>query len=256
MHPVGQKHRLGDVVGDEDDGLARLEPDFLDHQVHLLPGECVERAERLVHHQHRGVERQCADNRCALLHPARQLARILAAEAVEAHAQEQMVDPRLIGTGSLDLERKMDVLGQSPPRKEVGLLKHHADLRMRTVHARTVKPDLTASQAVQAGHRPEQGGLPATRGADDADELALVDPHRIAVQRVQRSGPGVVELGRTVHDELCRTVVPLGHFARSLSRNGSGGAPFFSPSPVRKAPTHAIFRLYRVHHGHKLAHTI
>src|SRR5437868_2209743 len=46
--PVGQENRLLDRVGDEHDRRARIEPDLLDQPVHLLAGEAVQGAERLV----------------------------------------------------------------------------------------------------------------------------------------------------------------------------------------------------------------
>ena len=48
-HPVGEIHRLGDAVGDQQDGLAAVGPDSLQFLVHGLARHGIERAERLVH---------------------------------------------------------------------------------------------------------------------------------------------------------------------------------------------------------------
>ena len=56
VDPIREEHRLGDVVGDEDDGLAGFKPNLLDQPVHLLAREGVESTEGLVHHEHGGVE--------------------------------------------------------------------------------------------------------------------------------------------------------------------------------------------------------
>ena len=52
--PVRQVHGLGDRVGDEDDGGARLGADAGQLGLHVLAGHLVEGAERLVHQQERG----------------------------------------------------------------------------------------------------------------------------------------------------------------------------------------------------------
>ena len=51
--------------------LLGLQPDLLDQQVHLVAGEGIERAERLVHQEHGGIERQRTHDGGALLHAAR-----------------------------------------------------------------------------------------------------------------------------------------------------------------------------------------
>ena len=113
----------------EHDGGPGIEPDLLDQPVHLLAGECVERAERLVHQQHGRPVGQRAHQRGALLHAARKLARKAAAEAFETDAIEQFIDPDTIGLGALDLEGKVDVGVEIAPGQQVRLLEHHADLR-------------------------------------------------------------------------------------------------------------------------------
>ena len=91
---VGQEDRLRDRVGDEGDGLAGLHPDFLDQHVHLVAREGVERAERLVHQEHRRIDGEAAHDRGALLHAAGKLARIFVVEAGEADALQELLDAR------------------------------------------------------------------------------------------------------------------------------------------------------------------
>ena len=69
---VGQRHRLGHVVGHQDRGEALVLPDLLDQGLHLDPGQRVERAERLVQRQQPRVADQGAGQRHALLLPAGQ----------------------------------------------------------------------------------------------------------------------------------------------------------------------------------------
>src|SRR3981081_2857104 len=53
--PVRQEYGLGDAMGDEYHGLAVALPDIEQLEIHLVAGERVERAERLVHQQYRRV---------------------------------------------------------------------------------------------------------------------------------------------------------------------------------------------------------
>ena len=88
-------------------------PDAQQLEVHLLAGQRVERAERLVHqHQLRVVDQRACDRR-ALLHAARQLVRPLVLRACEADQREQVARaprrssigrPR-ISAGSMTLSR-------------------------------------------------------------------------------------------------------------------------------------------------------
>ena len=82
QHAVGELHRLGDVVGDQQAGLLQL---VLDLQ-HLVAEQearlLVERAERLVHQQDLRLRGERARDRDALAHAAGELGRIAPLEAV------------------------------------------------------------------------------------------------------------------------------------------------------------------------------
>src|SRR5712664_3811362 len=54
---VAEEYRLLDVVGDEDDGLARALPELDEFFLHGLARWPVEGTERLAHHQHLGINR-------------------------------------------------------------------------------------------------------------------------------------------------------------------------------------------------------
>ena len=90
QHAVGQKHRLVDLVGDEQHGLAALLPDAQQLGLHDLARLRVERGERLVHQQHVGIDRERAGEIDALAHAAGKLARIIVLEAAEADELEQV----------------------------------------------------------------------------------------------------------------------------------------------------------------------
>ena len=71
-------------------GEVALAPDAQQLERHLVARHRVERAERLVHQQERRIEQQRAAERGALLHAARQLARQLLGEPVQARHLEQL----------------------------------------------------------------------------------------------------------------------------------------------------------------------
>ena len=81
---VGERDRLGDVVGDQDRGEALVEPDALQQLLHLDAGQRVERAERLVERQDLRLADQRAGQRHALLLAAGQHRRPLAGAIGEA----------------------------------------------------------------------------------------------------------------------------------------------------------------------------
>src|SRR3954454_16954479 len=89
-HPGAEKHRLGDTVGDEDDGLFRFFPDAQKLEVHLLARERIKRTERLVHQDQLGIVHERARNRGALLHAAGKLVRVFILVALEPDQREQV----------------------------------------------------------------------------------------------------------------------------------------------------------------------
>ena len=72
--PVGQRQRLLLIVGDIDDGHAEVALHALDLALQLVAQLAIERAERLVHQQHRRLEHDGTRERHALLLAARELA--------------------------------------------------------------------------------------------------------------------------------------------------------------------------------------
>ena len=65
-------------------------------RVHPLAGHLVERPERLVHQQDRRLERERPGDRDALLHPARELARVVLQEVAQLDELEHLASPAAI----------------------------------------------------------------------------------------------------------------------------------------------------------------
>ena len=106
-----------------------LEPEALELGVELLAGEGVERAERLVEQQHRGIADQRPSERGALRHAPRELAWAQAPGVGQA-------DPRERGFGAVaahvrrdagKLHRQRHVVDDRAPRHEPRLLEVEAD---------------------------------------------------------------------------------------------------------------------------------
>ena len=89
-----ERDRLGDVVGHEHDGLAAEIPQLEQVLLQLRARLRIERAERLVHQDHRRIVDQRADQRGALAHAAGELVRIMVLEAGKPDGADQHVGAR------------------------------------------------------------------------------------------------------------------------------------------------------------------
>ena len=127
---VAELHRLVDVVGDEEDGLAQLilQPEEL--VLELLADHRVDRAERLVHEHHRRVGGQRARHPDPLLLAARELVGVAVGVRLgKADALEQL-DARRAGLLAVPAEQPRhggDVVDDRAVREEASVLDHVAD---------------------------------------------------------------------------------------------------------------------------------
>ena len=96
-----------------------------------VAGDGVERAERLVHQQDRGIERQGAGDRDALAHAAGELARPLVAGVAEADQVQHRLGalPQRRARHGLvgDAAQQGGVVERVLPGQQVGVLEHEAD---------------------------------------------------------------------------------------------------------------------------------
>ena len=146
---VRQQHGLVEVMGDEHDRLLHLlvQADQLGLQALARMG--VERAERLVHEQQVGIDRERAGQPDALAHAAGELvgpARLGARKADQLEIAPR--DPLALRRAhALGLEPELDIGERAAPGQELGVLEHHGAL------------------VIAAEHRPargfEQAGRPA-----------------------------------------------------------------------------------------------
>ena len=146
-HAVGQDHRLGDGVGDEDHRGAAALPEVEQQVAHVRPGDLVESGEGLVHQQDRCAERERPHEGDPLLHAARELARVGVEEAAQPDGVEQLADPlvgqRLVALAlAVELVEQADVVAHRPPRQQRRRLGHEAELLAVPGVVRTVARDL------------------------------------------------------------------------------------------------------------------
>src|SRR6266850_601756 len=192
---VAEEYGLFDVVGDEDDGLARALPELDQLFLHGLARLRIEGTEGLVHQQHLGIDRQHARERHALLHSARQLGGVVIAEVVEVHHLQVLADGGvdLRARRALGLEAPADVAGHGAPGEKRELLEHHAAVRAGAVDLLAVHPDAAAALGLdEAAEDVQEGALAAAARTDDGDELALAHAEPLDVEDRQRLAvPGI-----------------------------------------------------------------
>src|SRR5882724_2113586 len=193
-----QEERLVQAVSDEDDGLAGAAPDVEKPLTHQQTRLLVERAERLVHQQNLRVDRQRASDRHALLHPARQLARVLLGEPGEAEGAEKLGGNATAARrrDALQLEPELDVLEGGAPREKAGVLEHGRDApRIRPPHRLAVDQEAPNVGRHEAAEHAEERRLAAPGGPDQRAELGFADGQRDVAERFDRARGGEVLLG-------------------------------------------------------------
>ena len=176
---VGDEHRLGDRVGDEQHGRRQLLAQPGEEVAHVGPGDLVEGGERLVHQQQRRAEGHRPHQRDALLHPARQLVRVGVGEVLEAHVGEQLGRGRAAHrrAATVDVEEQPGVGGDGAPGQQGRRLRDEADALARSgvVRAGAVDRDVTRRRLVEPADEPQQGRLAAAAGAEHGDDLPGLD---------------------------------------------------------------------------------
>ena len=191
---VGQQHRFRNAVRDVQRRLAPFHPELLDVHRDLLARQRVERAERLVHHQHDRIMHERAADRDALTHAAGQFVRLLPLEALEPRGLEQVHGDGLV-LGAVhppDVDLQHHVRQDVTPVEHDGVLEDDADIGLRLVDAFASNRDCSRAVGRQAGDHFENGGLAATAGANDGNEFRLPDVEIDVGAGVDRAVLGLV----------------------------------------------------------------
>ena len=98
-HTIGEIDGLGYVVGHVHHRFARLAPHVREQPLHVVAGERIERRERLVHQQHRGIVGERAGDGDPLLHAAGEMVRVGVGELLELD-QLELLQRDLLALGS------------------------------------------------------------------------------------------------------------------------------------------------------------
>ena len=125
---LGKKDRFGDVVRDEHDGLAGLLPDAQQLGAHLPRRDFIQAAERLVHQENVRLGHESAGNGDALLHPPRQLQRIVVLVSCQTGQLQLALRPlfHLIAVQGFAFERQDHIALHRTPVQQAGFLEHEA----------------------------------------------------------------------------------------------------------------------------------
>src|SRR5271166_2274591 len=160
---IRQVNGFADAVGDEQHGRAGLGADVEQEILHLHAGELVERAERLIHQEELRTVDQGAAQRYALLHPARELARIGLLESGEPdHGKElQRALARCAAVLAADFHGKQHVPKHRAPRHQVALLKGDAEIRLPLGDGASVDLNDAAGGANEAADNSQERRLSA-----------------------------------------------------------------------------------------------
>jgi len=169
---IGQRHRLGDVVGHQQRGEAVMQPERFDQAMHLNPGEGVERAQRLVEQQQARRVDQCPGERDALPLAAGKHRRPVAGAVGETHLRKGFAGAVL----RVRTQTEGDVVEHPFPGQEARILEHDPRLGAMPVVRLAVEGDRTLFGSLEPGEQPQQRALAAATAADDGDELARRDP--------------------------------------------------------------------------------
>src|SRR5262245_27899593 len=137
---IGQEHRLVDLMGDEQYGLAAIEPDAEELDLHYLARLRVERRKRLVHDQDFGIDRERTREIGPLPHAAGNLRGVIFVEARQADEIEDRARTRSAGVVDLPayLEPEHRVAPDRAPREQAVLLEDEAAVGARPLQRAAV----------------------------------------------------------------------------------------------------------------------
>ena len=187
---VGHGLGLFLVVCDHDGRNAQALLQIADFLAQPHPHFGVQSRQRLIQQEQAWRGGQCARQRHPLLLTARQLGRVLVAMADQSHQLHQITNAGIDASGNraLVLHAERDVLRAGHVREQSVRLEHDAKVAARGRQLADVAPvlhDLTGRLQRQPGYTAQQGGFAATRGSEQADELALCDVKRHLVKRCE-----------------------------------------------------------------------
>jgi hypothetical protein len=231
-HAIGKIHRFLDRVGDEEHRAGidarQLDELLLHHGARLR----VERAERLVHQQHGGIEDVAAGDRHALLHPAGKLVRERRFVALQVHELDVVGNPAgALALGDADAaQAEVDVLRHRLPREERELLEHDRAVRPGPGHRLAADAHHARAGKLETRRHPQAGRLAAAGRPDDGDEFLVADFEAHVVQRGKVAAVALEHAADAVEHDVAqawpsRPQQDLGGGGVPRSRSANAAAP-------------------------------
>ncbi len=192
--PVGQRHRLHLIVGDEDHGRTEPTMELVDLDTHLGAQLRVEVGQRFVEQEYLRLAHDCPADRHPLALAARELARPTIEELADLQDLRCLGDARrdfLLG-GPHRLKPEREVLAHRHVRVQRVGLEHHgqpAFCRGDCIDPLAVDHHLSAGNLFEPGDHAQKRRLPASRRTNEDNELAVHDLEVHAVNHLKRAEP-------------------------------------------------------------------
>jgi hypothetical protein len=215
---VGEKHRFGNAVRDEQNGHAPFVPELLQIEHQLIARQRIQRAEWLVHEELRRIVDKCPTKRDALTHPAGELMRVLVLKTSEADRAQQTARARLCGLAVelLRLGLQHHVAERSAPFQQHRILKHDADVGARSSDRMAIDRDDAIGRVQQAGRNHEQRALAAAARSKHGNKFPAARAHRDPIERAHGTVLAGVDLAYPLYAEVVpiRRTIPACGFMR------------------------------------------
>ena len=218
-YPIGEQHRLGHRVRDEEDRLRPFAPDAQQLQAHFFPGERVQGAEGFVHQEEVRVRDQGPADGSPLLHAPESSEGIFRSKSASpTRCRSSRAFAALPGSrrGRI-LSGNRTLLSTLAQGEKGRRLEHHSDVASRPLHRDAVDGDPPRGGRQEPRDQAQQGGLAAPGRADDRDELVALD--------VEAHLPQGQHVGAVERSEALRDVLDLDDRARLPSAVGRGPHP-------------------------------
>ena len=164
-------------MGDEENGLLRLQGDLDEFFLHGLARLRVERGKGLIHEQQLRVHHECASQIDALLHATGQFVRKMLLEADEPDHVDEIHRPvaRFAPGPTLTFEPVHHIAQNRAPGQQRSILKYDRAIGAGLRDPRAIDDDLARRRTQQSVDDGQERRLAAARRTDDRHELALVD---------------------------------------------------------------------------------
>jgi hypothetical protein len=178
---------------------------------HLVAGQCVERAERLVEQQQPGVAEQGAGDGDALAHAARQFPGLPVGEVADAQLGQQGARPlgRRAARQALHLGRDQHVVEDVAPVEQQVALEDDADPVHAVADRLAADHDAALARPVEPAQDAQERALAAAAGADDGRRAAALDGDVERPQRMHGAPAGAIGALDAFDDDLVHGPVHL-----------------------------------------------